>query len=96
MKHHFPPDCPKTLSDLIGKKIVTMREMSNGTVCIPAGTLMKVDYSNRWEDLRLTAPPCSCCGVAPRIGGVSIRDLRMVRDADLLPAENETAVLSGK
>jgi hypothetical protein len=84
MKHHFPPDCPKTLQELIGRHVVTIREMSNASVCIPSGTVMKVDYCNRWDDLALTAPACTCCDIAPRIRGVSIRDVRMARDADLL------------
>lgn len=84
MKHRFPPDCPKSLNDLIGRKVKTKRDMSNANIRIPAGAVLEVAYSNRWEDLKLQAAACECCGIAPYIGGVSIGDVTIVKGDDLL------------
>jgi hypothetical protein len=83
MKHRFPPDCPKRLADLIGRKVRITEARGNGFFSFAAGTIMTVRYSNRWDSLRLEGGRCECCGIAPFID-VSVAHVTIVKDSDLL------------
>jgi hypothetical protein len=85
MKHRFPPDCPKRLCDLIGKNVVLRNASANRIVGIPAGTVMKVQYSTRWDELHLIGGKCACCGVEAVIT-CGISNVTMAPVSDLLLA----------
>lgn len=76
-----PRGWPATLTLLKGRKVKTLHVLKNGFVRIPAGTVMTVGYSNRWDGLSLIAPACAHCGVEPCISGVSPQSLELLPHA---------------
>lgn len=52
---------PKLKRDYAGLKVRSTRELKNGSICIPAGTVMTVD--NWYRGASLWTEPCKCCGV---------------------------------
>lgn len=67
---------PKLLRDAHGLRVRTRREMSNGLVVVPAGTVGLVETAgNGWHLLQFRTDACSCCKVAVRISRVSWTDL---------------------
>ena len=66
------------LRDMKKMPVVTLREMYNSMVTIPAGTVMRVDGKQR--GLSLEAEPCGRCGVKPRMRHVLPEDVEFLVD----------------
>ncbi|HUU97267.1 MAG TPA: hypothetical protein VM487_16135 [Phycisphaerae bacterium] len=73
---------PRRSSDWIGREVRTLREMQNGMIMIPAGTICVVHDSR--SGLALQTDPCTRCGVRIFIRGVGWSAVR------LLPVEADT------
>lgn len=65
------PVWPKLMRDAIGMKVRTLREMRNGFMIIPAGTVATITSGYRWERLEIEGQPCTCCGVRVLVSCVS-------------------------
>lgn len=56
---------PKKVADWDGHTVRTKRDMKNGFVFIPSGTIMTI--SGKASKKSLSGCPCECCGIAPQI-----------------------------
>jgi hypothetical protein len=67
------------VDDLHGRKVRTLREMSNGNYHIPAGTIVEV--SGTWRSgVSLKSPACGHCGVAVYISHVHRDSVALVNE----------------
>lgn len=70
---------PKRLMDLGVARCRTKRELKNGYMTLPAGSLGFVQsHGNGWHLLIFTGDPCSCCGVKPHISRLSKADVELL------------------
>lgn len=56
---------PKKVAEWEGHTVLTKRDMKNGFVSIPSGTIMTI--SGKASKKSLSGFPCKCCGIAPQI-----------------------------
>lgn len=70
----------KKASELAGKRVRTLRELSNGLGTIPAGTIGTITNGRHVRDgkLNFEADKCECCGFAFRVSGLSYTDLELI------------------
>lgn len=64
--------------DWKGKYVKTLRDMQNGLMFVPKGTVCQVLYTHRGASLRTTR--CECCGVAVYLDRVAWTDLQYLGD----------------
>jgi hypothetical protein len=66
---------PKLLRDVQNFRVETRRELGNGYMLIPAGTVGVIrSQGSRWNNLLFQADKCECCGVQMRITGCQKKD----------------------
>lgn len=64
-----------TLDECVGRTFRLTHEIHSSQMTLPAGTIVTLRQSRRWDDLRVKAPACEHCGVAPNMTGLQRRDL---------------------
>ncbi len=74
---------PKLKRDWVGRKVRTRRELRNGYVTIPVGTVCTVTYNH--SGLSLSTDACGACGVQCHIAKVPEHGV------ELLPADTDIA-----
>ncbi len=72
------PPGGKLVRDWVGKRVKTVREMSNGWCTIASGTICTVDSVSGGTGLSLVSDPCSCCGVKVRISRIHATDVEVI------------------
>ena len=68
---------PKLKRDYRGRRVRTVREMSNGWGTIPAGALATIAEQGPKGSL-LLCDACGCCGLKARISAVQPADIEFV------------------
>ena len=63
---------PKLLRNAMGRKVRTLRELTNANITLPAGMVLTITSGTGWNKLGLKGEPCSCCGVRPHITRVDV------------------------
>jgi len=69
----------KREKEWVGVTVRTRRDLRNGFVAIPAGTLCKI--YRKQGGFALETEPCKCCGVRVLIGKVPFDDVAVVEDS---------------
>ena len=59
------------------KRVMSLREMSNGWFKIPKGT--KFNITRKYDGFGLIADPCKCCGVQVKISRVEPMALMVIK-----------------
>lgn len=67
----------RTVAQWRGVKLRTKRELSNGNMVIPRGTVVEVD--GKCGGFSLRTERCPCCGVRIRISRVPPNDVEVVK-----------------
>ncbi|MBX8557048.1 hypothetical protein K5D43_21465 [Pseudomonas cichorii] len=68
---------PKLKRDYAGKRVRTLRDLSNGWGIIPAGSLAVIQLQSP-KGSSLMVDACSCCGMKPIISAVNAGDIEFV------------------
>lgn len=69
---------PKLKRDFVGRTVRTKRELQNGFMTIPVGTICRVDRRPN-VGASLTSDPCPHCGMKVNVGRVQDWDFEFVR-----------------
>ena len=70
------PKLPRLKRDWVGRTVRTKRELRNGMMSIPAGTIAEVTYNR--AGLELSTQPCDSCGVRIFIKRVPEHDVELL------------------
>lgn len=68
---------PKLKREYEGRTVRTTRELKNGWVIIPAGSVAVITIQSP-KGSELTFNPCGCCGVRPIISHVGMDDIEFI------------------
>lgn len=75
MNTKLPPG-GKKVTDWVGKRVRSTREIRNGNGSMPTGTFYKVTYAR--SGLTLESEKCACCGASQYVRKVDPRDVEVV------------------
>jgi len=73
-----PPPGKKYVSDWVGLRVRTLREMHTMAITIPAGTAMTV--SSTCPGLNLQTDACPTCGVRMFVARVHSSDVEVIKE----------------
>jgi hypothetical protein len=76
--YQLDPKKPRLKRDWVGRTVRTRRELRNGMITIPAGTIAEVTYNR--AGLELSTTSCESCGVRVFIRGVAEHDVDLLLD----------------
>ena len=68
---------PKLKSDYLGRTVRTTRDLTNGYVCVPKGSVGTV-ASQTSRGSTLVFPPCDCCRMKAVVSRVCAGDIEFV------------------
>ncbi len=71
---------PRLKRDYTGKRVRTVRELTNGWGTIPAGSVAMIDVQSP-KGSKLVFEQCTCCGMKAIVSHVSASDIEFVEEA---------------
>lgn len=73
---------PRLIRDYVGLRVLTLVELRNGYVIIPAHTIANISRATGYNRITLTGEKCSCCGIKIHIGRVHKQCLKNLGRVD--------------